>query len=38
VELILDPNEDQPKVLTTVVDLTQGEPVLVRQGLGVFIS
>ncbi len=38
VELILDPEEDQPKVLTTVVDLTDGVPVLVRQGLGEFVS
>lgn len=34
VELILDPGEDQPKVLTTVVNFTSGSPVLVRQGLG----
>ena len=38
IDLILDPNEDQPKVLTTVVDLTNGAPVLVRQGLGKFVS
>lgn len=34
VELVLDPGEEQPKALTTVVDLTGGEPVLVRRGLG----
>jgi len=34
VELVLDPGEDQPKALTTVVDLTGGEPMLVRQGAG----
>lgn len=34
VELVLDPQEEQPKVLTTVIDLTGGEPALVRQGLG----
>jgi len=34
VDLILDPGESQPKALTTVVDLTDGVPVLVRQGLG----
>lgn len=34
IELILDPGEDQPKVLTTVVDFTGGTAVLVRQGLG----
>jgi len=38
VELILDPGEDQPKVLTTVVDFTSGSPVLVRQGVGEFDS
>jgi len=38
VELILDPEEDQAKVLTTVVDLTGGVPILVRQGLGSFDS
>jgi len=38
VALILDPLEDQPKVLTTVVDLTSGEPVLVRNGVGTFVS
>lgn len=32
--LVLDPGEAQPKVLTTVVDLTEGHPVLVREGLG----
>lgn len=37
-DLILDPGEDQPKVLTTVVDFTGGPPVLVRQGLGAFNS
>ncbi len=35
-DLILDPGEDQPKLLTTVVDLTSGEPVLVRRGIGVW--
>jgi tRNA threonylcarbamoyl adenosine modification protein (Sua5/YciO/YrdC/YwlC family) len=34
VDLLLDPGEEQPKVLTTVVDLTDGTPILVRQGLG----
>ncbi len=34
VALVLDPQEEQPKLLTTVVDLTGREPVLVRQGLG----
>lgn len=38
ISLILDPAEDQPKVLTTVIDLTNGPPVLIRQGLGVFVS
>jgi tRNA threonylcarbamoyl adenosine modification protein (Sua5/YciO/YrdC/YwlC family) len=38
VDLILDPNENQPKVLTTVVDLTEGSPLLVRQGLGTLVS
>ncbi len=38
VELVLDPGEGQPKALTTVVDLTAGTPVLVRQGLGTLIS
>ena len=38
VDLVLDPGEDQPKVLTTVVDLTDGTPVLIRQGLGVLIT
>ncbi len=37
-DLVLDPGEDQPKVLTTVVDLTEGTPVLVRQGLGIWSS
>lgn len=35
VELILDPGEEQPKVLTTVVDFTSGSPVLVREGIGI---
>lgn len=34
VELILDPEEPQPKVLTTVVDFCSGTPILVRSGLG----
>jgi len=34
VDLVLDPGDDQPKVLTTVVNLTGGTPELVRQGLG----
>jgi tRNA A37 threonylcarbamoyladenosine synthetase subunit TsaC/SUA5/YrdC len=38
VELILDPGEDQSPLLTTVVDLTAGDPVLVRQGIGVWVS
>jgi len=38
VEMILDPGEAQPKVLTTVVDFTEGTPVLVRQGLGLLNS
>lgn len=38
VSLILDPGEDQPQALTTVVDLTGGDPVLVRQGLGTWVS
>lgn len=38
VELILDPGDVQPKVLTTVVDFTDGTPILVRQGLGEFDS
>ena len=38
VELVLDPGEVQPKALTTVVDLTEGTPVLVRLGLGAWDS
>ena len=38
VGLVLDPGEDQAHVLTTVVDLTGPEPVLVRQGLGTWVS
>ena len=38
VVLVLDPGETQSKVLTTVVDLTNGAPVLVRQGLGTFLG
>lgn len=38
VELVLDPGEDQAKELTTVVDMTNGTPVLVRQGLGEWVS
>jgi tRNA threonylcarbamoyl adenosine modification protein (Sua5/YciO/YrdC/YwlC family) len=38
VELILDPGEEQPKVLTTVVDLTGNEPLLVREGSGQILS
>lgn len=38
VDLVLDPGEDQPKSLTTVVDLTSDAPVLVRQGLGEWVS
>ncbi len=34
VDLVLDPGEDQPKMLTTVVDLTRTEPELIRQGSG----
>ena len=34
VDLILDTGEEQPKQLTTVIDLTGGTPVLVRKGLG----
>lgn len=38
VDLVLDPLEDQPKNLTTVVDLSSGRPELVRQGLGSLVS
>jgi len=38
IDLVLDPGEDQPKALTTVVDLSEGVPVLLRQGLGILIS
>jgi len=38
VTLVLDPQDDQSKELTTVVDFTSGEPVLVRQGIGDFVS
>jgi tRNA threonylcarbamoyl adenosine modification protein (Sua5/YciO/YrdC/YwlC family) len=38
VSLVLDPQEDQPKQLTTVIDLSDGTPVLVRQGLGSLVS
>jgi tRNA threonylcarbamoyl adenosine modification protein (Sua5/YciO/YrdC/YwlC family) len=38
VVMVLDPGESQPKVLTTVVDLTNGAPSLVRQGLGTFLG
>ncbi len=34
IELVLDTGEPLPKVLTTVVDFTGGEPSLLRQGLG----
>lgn len=37
-DLVLDPGEDQPKHLTTVVDFTEGAPRLIRQGLGAFLS
>jgi tRNA threonylcarbamoyl adenosine modification protein (Sua5/YciO/YrdC/YwlC family) len=36
IDLVLDPGEEQPKVLTTVVDLTGDGPELVRQGLGIW--
>ena len=38
VELVLDPGEEQPKQLTTVVDLTGNEPVLIREGAGRLLS
>ncbi|HTH14029.1 MAG TPA: L-threonylcarbamoyladenylate synthase [Spirochaetia bacterium] len=38
VELILDPGEDQSPLLTTVVDLTNPTPILVRQGIGPWVS
>ena len=37
IEMILDPGEDQPKVLTTVIDMTTGSPVLVRAGVAEWI-
>jgi tRNA threonylcarbamoyl adenosine modification protein (Sua5/YciO/YrdC/YwlC family) len=36
IDLILDPGESQDKALTTVIDLTQDEPQLIRQGTGEF--
>lgn len=38
VALVLDPQEDQSKVLTTVVDLGTGVPQLVRKGIGDLVS
>ena len=35
VDLILDPGESLPKQLSTVLDLTEPEPRLVRQGIGI---
>ena len=34
VDLVLDTGEPLPKVLTTVLDFTSGDPVLLRQGVG----
>jgi tRNA threonylcarbamoyl adenosine modification protein (Sua5/YciO/YrdC/YwlC family) len=36
VDLVLDTGEPLAKVLTTVLDFTSGEPVVLRQGLGDF--
>jgi len=38
VGLVLDPGEEQAKVLTTVVDLSSGSPIVLREGLGSLVS
>ena len=36
VRLVLDPGDDHPRILSTVLDLTQEEIVILRQGVGEF--
>lgn len=36
IDFILDPGEAQDKILTTVIDLTEDQPRLIRQGIGAF--
>ena len=35
-DLILDPGEDQERVVSTVLDMRTGEVILLRQGVGVW--
>jgi tRNA threonylcarbamoyl adenosine modification protein (Sua5/YciO/YrdC/YwlC family) len=35
IDMIIDSGEPLPKILTTVIDLTSDEPVIIRQGTGI---